>query len=168
MKNNILHSLLLLSLLLLTGCYERRVLNNIDGTWRITSVRYSGGDLKHDSIVDYQNKNKFMVYEKCAIQENKSSPNNCLVSLQEASVSTPFTYQVFNTDGHKGLTIYFFPNNIPQDSMDVYRYRAKDWIGTYSVITLNDDKLIIRCDEAQVTNVSYLNPYSMREITAVR
>ncbi|MBF9252087.1 hypothetical protein I2I11_02160 [Pontibacter sp. 172403-2] len=108
-----------------------------------------------------------MVFDKCATKEGKSI-NNCFVSLQEDDVSTPFSYVVFHANGNKGLSIYAFPNNIPQDSSEAYNYRAKDWIGRYSILRLNDDKLIIRCDEAQVTNVGYINPYTIREIIAVR
>ena len=83
-------SLVLITFLFIAnGCAKRDALNTIDGTWKIVSIKYSGGNLREDSVVNYQN--KLVEFEQCSVNENKNL-NNCQAFLQENNETYPFCF----------------------------------------------------------------------------
>ncbi len=122
---------------ILMGCQDdtKQLLKKIDGRWKINSVTYKSQSSRDSTASSTA---IFLNFDACSVSTNKGGPSNCSAAYTIGSQQYPFTYQAPN--GSKAL--YISPIN--QMSDPAYKQIANQLSGSYEIISLSEDALIIR------------------------
>lgn len=137
---------------------EGHLLRNINGIWKIESVRMTGGQVG-DSAAAPQGVS--LEFANCSRQQNQTE---CPAYYTQGGQRYEFGYKVDSESGGiREVNISARGGNTDPDYLRV----ARGLVGNYDIITLDDDRLVIKCPNTAVNQVGY-NPYDTREITARR
>jgi hypothetical protein len=113
----------------------KELLKTVDGSWKVNTITY-GRAAGPDSVA--RPTAVVLNFRNCAKYSNNQSPNNCGVNYLAGSDYFPFVYQAdvnprslyINSDG-------------PASTL-AFQNVADQLIGSYEILTLNENTLIIK------------------------
>ena len=117
------------------GNDNTKLLSRIDGRWQVKTATYLGG-LGRDSTATLAN--AFLTFDPCSASTNGGSPSNCQAQYIVNNQAFGFTYQATND----GKSLYISPTS--QMSNASYREVADKIAGSYEILTLSDNALVMR------------------------
>lgn len=134
---------------------ERGLLKKIDGTWQITSIRYSNGGAKPDSMVTAPPVT--LTFDACTPKANREMPLDCFVYLNLDGAPYKFVYKIDKSS--LSVNDGFGEN----ESTEGFLTAVEIIRGGFDIVQLDDNNLVLFCDNCQ-----FLSQYQSREIRATR